>query len=372
MNNSITIQNQPNPFILTRFLYVKDEVEIALLLSILQKRKEDSLFWAYELYYSGFQEEVFQLIWTIYIDFFATLNPLFETYLSTMIKEWTKEWKEEWNKDITLGILVENLLIRPFNTDVFMLSRLYLKENENIEIIEIKTMVEWTTSNNYQQIANYIFTEPIEKTEPIIRSALKQIDPKYKFKKLQLFSNSDFNKKQLLSRVLMCLTSEKPKKKQFYMMIDEAKIEPFKCDKVCSVRPYRILTQRCVKGTNDSGYLSLFAFALSRYKLEEDVYSVYHNDWLYYASFSPIWLHRIHKHNGIRDEEKRCVVFSNEEDEEEFYNCWNYEPDEQSRELKQKTIPEINQYDNSNSNSNSVCSWEIFQQNYNQNGIVKL
>ena len=52
-----------NPlFILTRFLYVKDEVQIALFMSILQKKKEDSLFWAYELYYSGFEEEAFILI----------------------------------------------------------------------------------------------------------------------------------------------------------------------------------------------------------------------------------------------------------------------------------------------------------------------
>ena len=359
-------------FVLTRLLYVKDEVKISLLMSILQKKKEDSLFWAYELYYSGFEEEVFEFIWTIYFDFFATLNPLFELYISKKEKEWIQCCKEE-KSDIIIGLLIENLLIRSFNTDIFMLSRQNNNNNNNNNEImkdkmNEKMVMEWITSNNYQEIAQYIFSprQNIKETESMIRQVFKKINDQFKIKKLQLFKNQDIMKKQLLSRILGYYSqSNQTKKKQFYMMIDESKIEPFKLTQVCSIKPYRILTQCCTKGTNDHGYLSLFASTLSRNQLQ-DIKSVYHNDWLYYASFSPLWLHRIQQYNGVQNEETKQIVFPNEEQEEEFYNHWNYEPDEQSLELKQKTIPEIK----INDFELSSCLYETFQQNYNENGLI--
>ena len=71
-------ENAPK-IIFTRYLYSKDEVQLALLVNILNK-SEKSLFWAYELYYSGFEEDVFNLLWKIYFDFYYTLNPSFYTY----------------------------------------------------------------------------------------------------------------------------------------------------------------------------------------------------------------------------------------------------------------------------------------------------
>ena len=73
--------SKANEFIFTRYLYEKEEVEIALLLSLLYKKEEESLFWAYELFYSGFILELQQLIWKIYYDFYACLNVGFEKYL---------------------------------------------------------------------------------------------------------------------------------------------------------------------------------------------------------------------------------------------------------------------------------------------------
>ena len=72
--------------VFTRYLYVKDEVYVSLLVSILNK-SDDSIFWALELYYSGFIKELLNLLWKIYYDFFATLNPTFEKYLLKKYKE---------------------------------------------------------------------------------------------------------------------------------------------------------------------------------------------------------------------------------------------------------------------------------------------
>jgi len=75
-----TIPLPGSDLVFTQYLYIKEEVRIALLVSILNK-SNDAIFWAYELYHSGFKYELLNLIWKIYYDFFATLNPAYEAYL---------------------------------------------------------------------------------------------------------------------------------------------------------------------------------------------------------------------------------------------------------------------------------------------------
>lgn len=70
-----------SPIILTRYLYIKEEVMASLFLSILEKNKEEALFWAYELYYSGFQTETFDYLLTIYSECFAEDNPRLRKYM---------------------------------------------------------------------------------------------------------------------------------------------------------------------------------------------------------------------------------------------------------------------------------------------------
>jgi len=78
-DNVFTIVLPGSNLVFTRYLYIKQEVRIALLVSILNK-SDSAIFWAYELYYSGFQHELFILLWQIYYDFFATLNISYEAY----------------------------------------------------------------------------------------------------------------------------------------------------------------------------------------------------------------------------------------------------------------------------------------------------
>ena len=104
--------------VFTRYLYVKDEVRIALLVSILNK-SDDAIFWAYELYHSGFKNEVFELIWKIYYDFFATLNPTFEAYLLKKHKELIMT--DDSSHDRIICSIIQDLLFRQFNSDVFII-----------------------------------------------------------------------------------------------------------------------------------------------------------------------------------------------------------------------------------------------------------
>ena len=59
-------------FQFTRYVYEESEVEIALIIAILNKT-DDALFWAYELYYSGFQHETLDKLLNFYNEIYQKL-----------------------------------------------------------------------------------------------------------------------------------------------------------------------------------------------------------------------------------------------------------------------------------------------------------
>jgi hypothetical protein len=104
---------------LTRYLYIKEEAMISLTISILEKNREEALFWAYELYWSGFQEETFEFLMSFYGEMFESLNPRLKPFLKTQVDL----WKQDTNKHWTLGTIVRNLAdkSRKFQVDTFAL-----------------------------------------------------------------------------------------------------------------------------------------------------------------------------------------------------------------------------------------------------------
>ena len=70
--------------ILTRHLYNKEDVLKVLFQSIIKKNKQRAMFWAFELYYSGFGEEVFQYLLQIYEKYFEENKKKLDTTLAKM------------------------------------------------------------------------------------------------------------------------------------------------------------------------------------------------------------------------------------------------------------------------------------------------
>ena len=98
------MSNKP---IFTRYLYDFHQVKYSLQESILDKKREESLFWAYELYYSGFQGCVWKLTFQIYSEFYAECNPQFNTYFQKNYSNW-----QETGDDLLLGTVVGTLALR--------------------------------------------------------------------------------------------------------------------------------------------------------------------------------------------------------------------------------------------------------------------
>ena len=120
--------------IFTRYLYVKDEVKLSLITSLLDK-KEKAIFWAYELYYSGFEIELFNHLWKIYFDFYYTLNPAFYDYFVKNQKEWKKMSAGPGKDKIISMIITTSMIImplprtwpRPYNNDLNYLNHVLVQ-----------------------------------------------------------------------------------------------------------------------------------------------------------------------------------------------------------------------------------------------------
>jgi len=388
--------NQENKLIgsdlvFTRYLYVKDEVRISLLVSILNK-SDDAIFWAYELFYSGFKTELLKLIWKIYYDFFATLNPTFEQYLLKKHKELLVENKEDNNedkdedkdKDKLISSLIQDLLFRPFNTDVFLLRN--ASENFEMDIIyhhgaEIITdtreasinMTQWIKNSDYRSISQWIFN--VNNSINIVdiynicldiflENGLKLTKSKLA-KEFVSVLKANTNHKIILLAKIMCLFSKKAelkKGKSIYINVEPEDIIPY--ETICGskdIKHYKILEKATICGIDELKHLSLFKLKRSNYNLQEK----YWYNWEYHASFSPLWSQRITKYGGYIDYTKQKVVFKEEPDDElmqQFYGLYGLEPDEQLLSVQQKSIQKIEKkYD-----------WKWFNNKYKRNGLFEI
>ena len=293
-DNVLTISLPGSNLVFTRYLYVKDEVHKALLISLLNK-SNDALFWAYELFHSGFQIELLKSLWKIYYDFFATLNPSFEIYLN---KKQTIYLSDLSKREKIIASIVNNLLIRDFNTDVFMMRKICeMFEKDEDEEDELKCKA-------YEILST---KDPDVPFEVLLAKLLVKV-------------NRDSNLRKI---------------RNFYVQVDPDSLQQYRT--LESGKPaYTVLKEACKCAVDSDHFLSLF-------KLERpaNIREKYSDKWLYHASFSPVWFDRIKEHRGYVDYVKNVVKFANEDFEEEFYSAYGYEPDEQPTQIKDRVVPII-------------------------------
>jgi len=362
----------------TRYLYEKEEVKLSLILCILNK-KEEAIFWAYELYYSGFKTELINLFWTMYYDFYYTSNPSFEKYL---LKKLNTNLNFEANCENGLAMIVNNFMIRPHSMDIFM-----LKQIVNMCEFETKDAVleSILQSEDYMILASLILSEIkdeqlVDILSQVIQYFIKKglnLDSKKivaEYKKIikNDYPNNNNKRVILLARIMhyFALTKNIKMGKNIYVHIEPEDIIVYeniyadlRSNDLTPILPaYKILPLATIYYIDQYNYLSLFH--LKREK--NNIITVYRDKWLYYASFSPLWKERIVRHKGIIDEKTQTVTFEEEENsddnEQAFYNEFGYEPDEQKIETQNKTIQEIK----------NERTWASFYSEHKTNGILEL
>ena len=361
----LTIPVPGSNLVFTRYLYLKDEVRTALLLSILNK-SDDAIFWAYELYYSGYKNELFAFIWQIYYDFFATLNPSFAAYLS-------KKLSSKIIEDRLVSSIIQNLLIRSFNTDVFLLRTISECFEQDVED-ELERILE---TKDYRQLAAYILGNKEEKEKDIYKKVLNYFQLTNQSNLLNELTNCVSTKVILLANVLSLITFDNSqlKKMNFYVQVDPEEVVQYETIEAAdNLKPYRILKQSCVCQIDQHSFQNLFQSFRNKYNKKElkekfselasrAISEKYSDNWLYHAAFSPIWFDRIKSYKGYIDYQKNKVNFINEDWEEAFYSKYGLDPDEQPLFVKENTLGK---------DINSKRTWQEFFSRYKKNiGLIE-
>lgn len=120
MEDQLALPEQPadniDTFALTRYLYPKIEVNQSLMLALLDRNSDEALFWAYEMYFSGFQDDTFVFINVLYAYLYQTENPTIKTFIQTNYDNWTANQDQHW----LLGSTVYTLSKLPYKIDQFI------------------------------------------------------------------------------------------------------------------------------------------------------------------------------------------------------------------------------------------------------------
>ena len=356
----------------TRYLYEKDEVKMALVVCILNK-KDEAIFWAYELYYSGFQSELVAVFWSLYYDFYYTLNPSFEKYLQTRLK---KNLALETDSVNYISMIVNNFMIRPHNMDIFMLKQIldicdfdktdiqdYITNPENNIVIMRRELISAMRTKDFMMLASLILIDiKDEHIDNAFEVATNYFVTEMGLKKKVHDYNKDSSNKRvlILCRILHYFTAAANKKlgKNLYVHIEPEEVVLYETiSSGADLVPRKILPLAKMYAIDSYNYLSLFVLK----RETQDIKTAYYYNWLYYASFSPVWKTRISLCNGVIDQKNKKVTFD-DDDIDEFYDNYGYEPDEQTLEVENKTIQDIR----------SERNWLSFYKEHNKNGVVEI
>jgi hypothetical protein len=275
-------------------------------------------------------------------------------------------------EDKLIAIIFNSLMIRPFSLDIFVLKKVLSAESkEIIEFINYKKKIDYALLNeNYLEIASLILNKIDEKKCIDILSTVVlffverglKLDEKKEIKEYKKIIKINNKKIVLLSRTIYYFSILKKNKlgKSLYVHVEEEDVIMYETvDSILENNkflPYKILPVACMYNIDSSNYLSLFHLKRDKYNIE----LAYRYNWLFYASYSPLWKERILKFNGSIDYKERKILFLDENDEELFYNEFGYEPDEQKIEVQQKSIQIIKKERN----------WKSFYNEYKNNGII--
>ncbi len=287
--------------ILTRYLYVKEEVMTSMLTSFLETDLDSALYWSYELYFSGYEHETMVHLQKIYYYLFACQNPDLEEYIIEKSKHCN-------TKPHIIHDIVQTMILRPFDTDVLLLHRIatYLDYEVEMDTFDLQKM-------SYTDLAAYIVNHPEE--HDTLLGVLPKVVPLLKPILLLSRCLSPPISQVISSSVVHSSPSESNK----YVT---SEIKP----------AYTVLKTVC-RPIDPHHYL--FLFGTPRTKISSYM-KMYHSCWLVCASYSPLWAKRIAVHGGTVVHSK--VVFKNEELEESFYTKYGYEPDEQSMEVQYRNM----------------------------------
>ena len=345
--------------ILTRYLYLFDEVGITFLTCMLKSQSlEECNFWISELYLSGFIEQSWELLWFVYYDFYYIRNPQFQSFLH----------KKSVEGDLkSVLTVVKNLFKMKSSSEVFM-TRQYNNCVKDITHIFKGKKPNWLMTLPVQYHGLFRFID--KKLYHFAVSSLPDVVDADLFKAIQIyfqltdeqtmsFQNEFFPQpsadtadttdqyKNMIHKLwaIICLLifnrDYLTSKKKMYISCSDSEYndimkihnDPIPLSKYNNPQIYRTLQHKRL--------YSIDPICSSFHLLRENVENInkcYREHWEFYAYLCPLWNDRFQKYDITIDSDKKKIVFHDDDEIEEFYSQYGYEPDEQSYETENKRV----------------------------------
>lgn len=346
-----------NEFILTRLLYIKDEVIHMCLTSLLKQDLHQTIFWFHELYFSHYQHECFQILYTFYYLFYSYINPKFDKYFQKHYNIWTNDQNFEH-----LVTIIFNLIKCNFSFDLFIMYN-FIKSLSHSHITFTsykgrKPLFLNQFNPSYHNLIHSLYKNDLYNfcislhslhlTKDIYDAIIyyfihvESIND-IKADKIDFYYNSFINNsldnellKYILSTVLLCKSSSsRVNLKNLYISLN-CDIKEYINDlsNYDDIPLYRFLYYKRLYPIDPN----IATFHLSRFDIKLDLSTLLTHDWLYYASKCPLWNTILNNFtdNWYYNHNDKTISFSIVEEEEEFYNLYCLEHDEQPYETQQK------------------------------------
>jgi hypothetical protein len=169
---NLSIENphlETTEFGFTRYLYIIDDVKSSLVIAILERNIEEALFWAYELYFSGFKDDVFCILEQMVDMMYISLNPRLGPFLEKKKREWI-----ESGSYCIVGTFIYNMIIRQYDVSDFV--KKFCKDPELITHINEKQIIPKQTEQPVKNMAKNIYIT-IEQKDVLKYITINHIKP---------------------------------------------------------------------------------------------------------------------------------------------------------------------------------------------------
>lgn len=293
---------------LTRYLYETTHVHRSLVWALLDRNRDEALFWAYELYFSGLQEDLFNFLWEAYQRFYQEATP---------------------ELGQTLGALYASLEDHDIQTHT---------DQEAI------VLGAWIVHLLGARVSLTDWLRPWEDRPSLAEYCAKLTEvalTHHQENRAKDGGNTGFSHDDLDTYRTRMPPSDVPVRN-------------------CLAHVCRFPLRRVVAGRpGDGGELSPKPGASNEPR--EFLYHVY-DHWLYHAASTPFWAEKIETFGGTVDDDAETVVFEDDDATEKFYTEFGLEPDEQPYEVGQKFMIRCR---------DDYMPWETFYQTYGSDSVFR-
>lgn len=343
---------------LTQYLYNKKDVETMIIVSLIQRTSFDEvLFWVSEYYYSGYERQLWELLYNMYFDFYALKYTNFYKYMNKKYDQYHKKLTKKSNINPLVDI-IKNMYYMKSSHHIFEFRMCMQHDEPNQSFVYRGRKPKWI--KNYDKTCKNILYA-IDKRDGLhMAHYFRSMKPKQYltlYMQLQKYvsdickdsvSNDvapycaifdehmreSHHKNIALFMIYISAIMDKPheiKNSQLMIKATPKEIEMFHSyhkTQTPNKYDYKMLEKVCVYPIKQC----VHSFNHSRNGV--DCKSALYYNWEFFSRNCPLWKSRFETHNATFDTDTMKISFPDDDIHEAFYEKYGLEPDEQTKDTQ--------------------------------------